>query len=92
MYTGQMISKLKKKLFKTAVLKPRHWKKKSLFLGELEKTVDFSRMPPLVSPQNDYWGMSAEIPWHFDDLNIMGSASDWLKIYFIQSEALPRAG
>ena len=35
--------------------------------------------------------MSAEIPWRFYDLNV-GSASDWLKIYFIQSEALPRAG
>ena len=48
-------------------------------------------MPPIVSPQNDYWGMSVEIPWHFDHFNV-GSASDWLKICLIQSEALPRAG
>ena len=66
-------------------------KKKSLFLGELEETVEILRMPPLVSLQNDCWGMSAEIAWCFDDLNV-GSASDWLKICFIQSEALPRAG
>ena len=91
-YREQVISKFKKKncLRLHAVRKRRHWKK-SLFLRELEKTVDISQMLPIVSPQNDYWGMSVEIPWHFDHLNV-GSASDWSKICLIQSEALPRAG
>ena len=51
---------------------------------------------PVFSPQNDVWGgneprNSIPMTCHYPDL---GSASDWLEIYFIQSEneALPRPG
>ena len=44
--------------------------------------------PPLISPRNDFWQMSAKIPY-WSDLDI---ASDWMKQIFNQSEALPRSG
>ena len=50
--------------------------------------------PPEVSPRNDFWSRNERensilMTWHFQDL---GCASDWLKISFDQSEALPRSG
>ena len=51
-------------------------------------------MPPQVSPRNDVWSTNERknsilMTRHFQDL---GCASDWLKISFDQSEALPRSG
>ena len=57
-------------------------------LSALENSRLFAT-PPLVSPLNDVWETRAEIPyWWRSDL---GSACDWLKICFNQSQALPRS-
>ena len=52
-------------------------------------------MPPQVSPRNDAWSRNERknsilMTLHFQDHH--GCASDWLKISFDQSEALPRSG
>ena len=50
---------------------------------------------PVLSTRNDIWGMSAEnsilIIHHYLHVHL-GSASDWLKICFNQTQALPRYG
>ena len=49
--------------------------------------------PPMVYSSNDVWETSAETPywWHVT-CQIWVSTFDWLKICFIQSEALSRSG
>ena len=56
-----------------------------------ENAWEYSRhfaTPPLVSQGNKVWGTSIETPYRWPDL---GSASDWLKQIFNQSDALPRS-
>ena len=59
----------------------------------LTKQPTFCDATRLVCPWNDILETSAEIPhWWCNTTQIMGSASDWLKICFKQWEALPRSG